>query len=536
MYNPTNDDIRLVSDKIKNVRTKIEILNYDDTVQGVITGIIADGTHTIDSSSSVRRTFSITILPDADSLITVENFSKLIDSKYRLYTCVYDRRNDDYIEYSNGVYLIQNMDFSYDAASNTLKIQASDLMTKYNGAISGNLPALKTKISPYKVDDMGNPVLDANGNLTYYVIKDELIGYLQYCGINKYMILEDIGEYRGIQKYNKDYLSYRNSHPQWNTIPYEIDLSTTDSYETVFNKLCTFYFNYDYAFDEDGIFVLKMIPSTYEDDIVLDNNLIQQILLTDNSENVSIDLTTVKNVSIVWGKCFSPDYYAETSIYSTVSNVYGVSLSNISAYENENVYAINIEEPNQLNASIDINGMGSKMIYDEETNSPIAANTLTAGVWCFKYKNNVMYLLGQYQIHAVNILSNGKNPSYTKEFFKNKYNCDNISITVIPDSQFAIEEIGLREKSYNDDTCNNLSSNSLALSYAEYLTWKTARITDKLSLTCTLIPWLREYTKISYKPKNAQSERQYMIQNIAHDFGAGTTTITAYRFYPLYDE
>ena len=224
MYNSTNDDIRLVSDKIKKVRTKIEILNYDDTVQGVITGIIADGTHTIDSSSSVRRTFSITILPDADSLITVENFSKLIDSKYRLYTCIYDRRNDDYIEYSNGVYLIQNMDFSYDAASNTLKIQASDLMTKYNGAISGNLPASKTKISPYKVDDMGNPVLDANGNLTYYVIKDELIGYLQYCGINKYMILEDIGEYRGIQKYNKDYLSYRNSHPQWNTIPYEIDL------------------------------------------------------------------------------------------------------------------------------------------------------------------------------------------------------------------------------------------------------------------------------------------------------------------------
>lgn len=533
MYNPTNDDIRLVSTKIKEVKTKIEILNNDDTIQGTITGLITDGSHSIDSSSSVRRTFSITILPDVDSLVTIENFSKLIDCKYKLYTLVYDRHNKTYVEYPNGVYMIQNMNFTYDAKSNMLKVQASDLMTKYNGTISGNLPAFKTKISPYKEDNLGNPVLDDNGNLIYYVIKNELIGYLQYCGINDYMITEDIGEYRGIQYYNTDYLAYRQNHPQWNTIPYEIDLSPTDSYETVFNKLCTFYANYDYAFDEDGVFVLRMIPSTYSDDIVLDNNIIQSILLSDNSENVAVDITSIKNVSIVWGKCFDPDYYAETSTYA--NNVYSVSLDYMSAYENDNIFAINIAVNNQNKPYININNLGNKMIYDEATDSPITANTLTSGVWCFKYENNVMYLLGQYQIHAVNVLSNGKNPSYTKDFFKNKYNCDYVSITVIPDSPFAIEEIDFREKSYNDETCNNLSSNSLAMSYAEYLTWQTARVTDELSLTCTLIPWLREYTKISYKPKNINEERQYMIKSINHDFANGTTAITAYRFYPLYE-
>lgn len=533
MYNPTNHDIELVLQGIKKVKIEIDIINNDGTIQGAITGITLGGNHIIDSSSSVRRTFSISLSPDADKIIDVENFSKLIDCTYKLYTLVWDNRNKTYTKYPNGEYMIQSMNFNYDAKNNILQLQASDLMTKYNGTISGDLPAYITKISPYKVDELGNPVEDSNGNLTYFVIKDELIGYLKYAGIKKYMITDDIGEYRGIAHYNKDYATYRQNHPQWNCIPYEIDLSPTDSYETVFNKLCTFYSNYDYAFDEDGVFVLKMIPSTYSDDIVMDNTMVQKILVADNSENVTIDVTAIKNISIVWGDCFSPDYYAETSSYS--AKTYSVLLDNIQAYENDNMYAVMINTPNETGSQLEINVLGRKVIYDEETDEPVKSGKITKGVWCFKYKNGRMYLMGQYQIHAVNILSNGTNKNYNLDYFKEKYNCDTVSITVIPDSPFAIEKIGLREKSYNDESCKNLGSNSLALSYAEYLTWKTARITDEISLSCTLIPWLREYTKFSYRPKNVNEERQYIIKTINHDYASGITNITAYRFYPLYE-
>lgn len=534
MYNPTNNDLELVTRGIRNVYTRIEAIDSKKNVLGVIKGEIKDGTLNIDSSSSVRRTFSITIVPDADSIFAINNFSKFIDCTYKLYTVVYDERNERPISYANGEYIIQKLGFTYDAKSNLLKVEASDLMTRYNGTISGNLPAFQTKILPYKVDILGNPVQDENGNLTYFVIKDELIGYLKYVGIEDYMILEDIGEYRGIEHYNPEYLEYREKHPQWNTVPYEIDLSPTDSYETIFNKLCTFYSNYDYAFDEDGVFVLRMIPSTYEDNVVMDNSIIQNVLLADNSENANMDITQIKNVSIVWGKCFEPDYYAETSTYA--NNVYSVNLDYISAYENDNIFAVTITTANADNPYMKINNLELKMIFDEATDTFIKAGTLTPGVWCFKYRNNVMYLLGQYQIHAVNILSDGTDPTYTESYFKEKYNCDTVGITTIPDSPFTIEKIGLREKSYNDETCQNLASNSLALSYAEHLTWQTARTTDELTLSCTLIPWLREYTKFSYKPKYENEERQYMIKSISHDFGSGTTTITAYRFYPLYEK
>ena len=199
------------------------------------------------------------------------------------------------------------------------------------------------------------------------------------------------------------------------------------------------------------------------------------------------------------------------------------------------MYAVMINTPNETGSQLEINVLGRKVIYDEETDEPVKSGKITKGVWCFKYKNGRMYLMGQYQIHAVNILSNGTNKNYNLDYFKEKYNCDTVSITVIPDSPFAIEKIGLREKSYNDESCKNLGSNSLALSYAEYLTWKTARITDEISLSCTLIPWLREYTKFSYRPKNVNEERQYIIKTINHDYASGITNITAYRFYPLYE-
>ena len=535
MYNPTDNDIRLVTQGIKNVKTKIEILDDNDSVLGVIYGTVSDGTHNIDSSASVRRTFSVTVSPDADSIVQAKNFSMLVNAKYKIYTLVYDELNDTYIEYPNGVYLIQDMYAKYDASSNTLKLQLSDLMTKYNGSISGSLPAYVTRISPYDVDEMGNPVEDPKCNLTYHVIKNELIGYLNYAGIKKYVVLEDIGEYRGIARYNNNYLEYRKTHPQWNCIPYEVNLSPDDTYETVFNKLCTFYPNYDYAFDEDGIFTLKMIPSTYDDDIVLDNSQIQKVLLSDNSENRTINISTVKNISIVWGKCFSPDYYVQSSTYYNATNIYTAKIEGMTQYAANDIYAINIEKTNTHSSPLlNINGIGNCPIYDETMEKPIQKGYLTEGFWCFRFKNDKMYVVGRYQIHAVNVLSNGTNKEYTKEFFEKKYKCDNVSITIIKDYPFAIEEIGFREKAYNDEKCQNLTSNSTALSYAEYLTWQSARLNDELTLSCTLIPWLREYEKISYKPKDIDEERQYIIKSISHDYANGSTQITAYRFYPLY--
>ena len=75
MYNPTNYDLELVTKGIRKVSTRIEAIDSNKNVLGTIKGEIKDGTLNIDSLSSVRRTFSITIVPDADSIFAINNFS-----------------------------------------------------------------------------------------------------------------------------------------------------------------------------------------------------------------------------------------------------------------------------------------------------------------------------------------------------------------------------------------------------------------------------------------------------------------------------
>ena len=41
--------------------------------------------------------------------------------------------------------------------------------------------------------------------------------------------------------------------------------------------------------------------------------------------------------------------------------------------------------------------------------------------------------------------------------------------------------------------------------------------------------------KLSYKRSDSEIEHQYIISSISHDFSGYTTTITMYRFYPLYE-
>jgi len=41
--------------------------------------------------------------------------------------------------------------------------------------------------------------------------------------------------------------------------------------------------------------------------------------------------------------------------------------------------------------------------------------------------------------------------------------------------------------------------------------------------------------KVSYKRSDSDREHQYIISSVSHDFSGFTTTVTMYRFYPLYD-
>ena len=197
------------------------------------------------------------------------------------------------------------------------------------------------------------------------------------------------------------------------------------------------------------------------------------------------------------------------------------------------------------------------VIYNEATDTPIDANQLKSNnVYSFKIKkkridgNNVLqaYLLGQWQVHAINVLTDGSSSGkyitssdggqyelYSKEYFKKFYNCERVDMTVVPDSPFTIQKIGEIPDTKIGGEYDNITSTDLAADRAKWENWKNCRLTDNITITTAFLPFLDVNKKVSYKPSNSEEENQYIISSISHDFSGFTTTITMYRFYPLYD-
>ena len=111
---------------------------------------------------------------------------------------------------------------------------------------------------------------------------------------------------------------------------------------------------------------------------------------------------------------------------------------------------------------------------------------------------------------------------------------ENIHFTVIPNSPFTIQKIGEILDVKTGSEYDTITSDSLALDKAIHENWKNCRLTDQITITTLLLPFLDVNIKVSYKPKNCEEERQYIIKSVSHDFAGFTSTINMYRFYPAF--
>ena len=353
-------------------------------------------------------------------------------------------------------------------------------------------------------------------------------------------------------EHNSDWKKYREENELWNTIPYDLEFSAGCSVLSILQELVNLYPNYEMFFDENGTFIVQMIPSCYEDDVVFTNDFLQKILI---SENSSTDLLTVRNICEVWGEVIETDFYTESCTYS--GNCYICTVDGYEEkYYNGDIISIKVPSANLNGATLNINSFGAIPIMDENTEKPITANRIESAnsVYSFKIKkkrvdgNDVIqaYLLGQWQPHAINVLTDGTVGEdytstsgvtvkrYSKEYFKTVYNCESIEFTTIPDSPFTIQKLGEIRDVKQGGEFENITSDSLALSRAEYENWKNSRLTDSITITTLLIPFADVNIKVEYKPNDVDEVRQYIIKSVNHNFDSGQSTLQLTRFYPLY--
>ena len=545
------EDLLIVLQHSSNpqLKLKIEVLDSDQKIIGTLECGVQSGSMSVNGESDIRRTADFVVQPALKEKIKLtENSLLWLNKDIRISVGLYNPRTRQYKYYPLGCYVYTDASGTYDAVTNSLTVNCQDFMKKLDGTKNGQLGALVISYPAYKENAETGEIMD------YNIIRDAVIETLEKLARITNHRIDDIGMYRAMPDYNDDWAKYREENAAWNTIPFDQEFSAGCSVLSILTTFRDLYPNYEMFFDmETNTFVCQLKPMCYEDDICLDNSFIQRVLI---SENTAVDMTTVRNICEVWGQSIDADFYSEECTYT--NNTYS---STVAGYGEEyftgDVIALKIPSANQAAVSLNINNLGSIPILSESDEEPIKANELKKNeIYSFKIRRKRVdrqdvfsaCLLGQWQVHAMNVLTDGKRSEkfvtgsdgkkyelYSKEYFQHFYHCERVDMTVIANSPFTVEKLGEILDVKVSGEYENITSDDLAADRAKWENWKNCRLTDNITITTALLPFLDVNRKVSYKRSDSDTEHQYIISSISHDFAGYTTTITMYRFYPLYE-
>ena len=245
------------------IHTKINVLNFDLQIVSEISGVVLEGsTYNIDATSDIRRTCSISLVPQ-DNSFNIEYGGKLWMDKYvQVFVGIEDTSHNNEVVYSNlGLYLVNNPDQVYDATNNTITINGIDLMAKITGMRNGYLEGITYQI----------PVNSGIKQVMTSLINTE-------CGFPKYSI----------------------DQPSPTILtPYEMSFGLGSTAYNILTQLRDINANYQTYFDQEGIFWFNAIPSGDNEQIMVDDDIWQKVLI---SYKKSTDFESVKNYIEVFGK------------------------------------------------------------------------------------------------------------------------------------------------------------------------------------------------------------------------------------------
>jgi hypothetical protein len=193
-------------------------------------------------------------------------------------------------------------------------------------------------------------------------------------------------------------------------------------------------------FDTDGTFICRQYIMPETDPPVLYNDYLQKLYMSETDNGV---LKDIRNVSKVWGKCLDTDHYTTECTYDAASNTYsahfvGIALNDDKSLPTSTKFAVKMPAVDAAdNAKIAIynkptaDGTETLVGTFDITNSSeekIKKNSfLKDAGYVFRYRRKNMYLLGQYQIFAVNKLRNTDPTAEEKKADEEKHGTTDIT-------------------------------------------------------------------------------------------------------------
>ena len=337
----------------------------------------------------------------------------------------------------------------------------------------------------------------------------------------------------------------------------------------------------DIVAQDDDVFVCKEIPSGFDDPPVLDPEVFEK-LVTNDGESATVDYAAVRNCVEVFGATIEADGAATVKGWSGANKTINLVLdATESTWKSETkvsfVAPANVEAAKtDKNGNVTSGAMTVVLTFtwkykDKDGNEQVGSETKTSTLYrsltdangsdiiqdpgCIKatkyyvlqWNPNTgrIYFLGQQQSHAMAKLVDEIPATKEIEAQKAEDNCDNMAFICVNDpnniddlynARLSIEKIGRRTEILSGGDYENYTTDDAAMEVCQYELWKRARLTDGLSVTTRLVPWLDVNEKIQYAAKylGGKTPVDWIIKSISMNLGEGTMSLSMSRYYPYY--
>lgn len=354
-----------ITKAVRQLRAKINILNFQMQIVDEISGNVLDGNITEDANSDIRRTCDISMVVTKGQFNVQPGSQIWLSNYFQVYIGVDNLYTGQTQWFNKGIYLIDQPSYSFDPATSTLSFQGYDLMCKMTGMRNGYLEGIPTVIP------QGSS------------IRESMIAtVIQLGGFTKYSIQEN---------------------PQ--SVPYDIQIDPGGTVYDILVALRDILPSWQIYFDEDGVFHYEPIPSGENEPIMFYDDTWNEVVL---SETINTDFSTVKNIIEVWGKTLNPAHYGDATVEG---DVYKLEIADVSSYRNNVLYGFTA--PTIVNSpQIQINSLSTLPIVNEDGGSATIPEEDAYYVVKYQEENNNFLFMGYQQPYAIAQDENPNSPFY----------------------------------------------------------------------------------------------------------------------------
>ena len=316
---PTDKEYAITKQKSRLLYAKIRLLDYNfQEVDEWENYVIGTPSFTVDSSSSLRRSANLSLVP-IDKSFDVESGNKIWLDKYvKIFMGIKDIHTNEIVYTDMGIYIINNPQRTYSADNNTISLSCIDLMAKMTGLRNGNLVGL-----PH--------IIYANQNVRLAIIET-----IKLAGFTKYIVEECPYD-----------------------VPNEINIDVGGTVYDILQQLLDIYPNYQMYFDVEGVFHYDKIPTGYNEPIMVTDDIWENVLI---NYSIDYDFENVKNVIEVYGKTHDIKNYGLALVEN---DTYKLTIASVNKLRDN--LKIGFNAPSKITEPyINLNDYGKKALKNED--------------------------------------------------------------------------------------------------------------------------------------------------------------------------